>query len=120
MKRKTLGLGIASFLAWVGGLSLSPAAAYQYSVVINVGEIFISGDFSGAAWFKQTSGAAFSHCTNNPTAVYPLTPYVTKEGAQAILSVLLTARAANTPVRVWYDVDAQGRCVYDAVTLEVT
>lgn len=118
MQRKTVPIGAASFLACAAGLSLSPASAYQYSQIINVGEIYVSGDFGGAAWFKPKGATTFSHCTNNPSLVYPLIPYVTKEGAQAILSVLLTARAANTPVKVYYDVDAQGRCVYDSVTLE--
>ena len=41
--------------------------------------------------------------------------YVTEDGAESFLSILLSARARGEEIRVYYDVDASGYCRYQII-----
>lgn len=117
------------FMAMIS--SLTSVSASQYTATVEVGKITAGGPDGGAVrWFMKKDGSAFPHCTTQPTHMWvdpdfavvnpASTPDAVRAAAakQTAASLLITARLTSTPVTVAYDVDANGVCLYQFITLE--
>ncbi|MDH4099521.1 MAG: hypothetical protein OEV28_02960 [Nitrospirota bacterium] len=87
-------------------------------VTTKVGDINTYKNFPGVGWFKRQDGSNFPNCTQGSAYMWADLVNSTADGTKSMLSVLLTARAMDREVMVWYTVDANGYCRIDAVTLK--
>ncbi len=94
------------------------AQAWTYSEVTKIGLVRVYTNKPGISGFERADGANFAHCTNSPHHMYSDFLYYTPEGIKAALAVLLTAKATDKDVTVYYNVDSDGYCRFELVDIK--
>ena len=108
------------WLRFLGALALIPCVGYAYDHEVGgvyVGMIRAYGNNAGVQTFKRADGGTFPGCTSDPTVMWADSSYMTPDGAKALLAVLLSARAMNAPVRIFYTT-ADGYCRFQIIDIE--
>jgi hypothetical protein len=101
-------------------LAFLPCAGYAYDHQVSgiyVGMIRAYGNTAGVQTFNRADGGAFPGCTNEPTAMWADSVYTTADGRKALLAVLLSAKALNVPVTIYYTT-ADGYCRFQIIDIE--
>ncbi len=105
---------------FLASLAFVPFAAQAYTHEVGgiyVGMIRAYGNNAGVQAFRRADGGTFPGCTNDPTYMWSDSAYVTADGSKALLAVLLSARALNAPVKIYYTT-ASGYCLFQIIDIE--
>jgi hypothetical protein len=101
-------------------LVLLPCASYAYDHQVGgiyVGMIRAYGNTAGVQAFSRADNQTFPGCTNEPGVMWADSAYTTADGRKALLAVLLSAKAQNAPVRIYYTT-ADGYCRFQIIDIE--
>jgi hypothetical protein len=101
-------------------LALVPCVGYAYDHQVGgvyVGIIRAYENTAGVQTFSRADGGTFPGCTNDPTYMWADSVYPTPDGRKAPLAVLLSAKALNAPVRIYYTT-ADGYCRFQIIDVE--
>lgn len=113
MKRITKLLALA-----MGMVVTLHAEAHDYVDTIDLGQFTVSGDNAGVAWFNKADSSVFSGCESSPTPMLLWSDNtLSTVGKEAIMAALMFAKSANRSISVYYDVRADGVCIYKTVTV---
>lgn len=99
------------------GLFSAPAFSYDHQVSdVPVGLIRVYGN-GGLNAFTRADGAAFPGCPNDVTTMWADSNYVTPDGRKALLALLVSAKATDSLVRIYYTT-ADGYCRFQIIDMQ--
>jgi hypothetical protein len=101
-------------------IAFIPCVGYAYDHQVGgiyVGMIRAYGNTAGVQAFSRVDNQTFPGCTNEPGVMWADSAYTTADGRKALLAVLLSAKAQNVPVRIYYTT-ADGYCRFQIIDIE--
>src|SRR5262245_20821216 len=107
-QRTFTGVTIMKKIFWLhllSTLAFIPCVGYAYDHQVGgiyVGMIRAYGNSAGVQAFSRADNQTFPGCTNEPGVMWADSAYLTADGRKSLLAVLLSAKALNSSVRIYY------------------